>query len=244
MANLRRPKSDGRCIHCRQKLQEKTKDHVFPDSWYPASTPANVQRWTVPSCGPCNGDSGQLENEVFLPLALCINPQKNAAAGLSKKALRAFGIDADGQLSDDEKRIRRGVQAKIFEGAEPYLAEVKPHVLPGLGPHPQAPDNQQLQIFVPDEKLQKVFKKIVRGCEYWFADGRIVEPPYEVNIYVTYDADVPDVVRTFARFGSVYLGPGFRVRRAAAHDEPPTVLYEIVLWDTLKYFGLIDRDGA
>ena len=27
---IRRPKSDGRCIHCRKPLTEVTKDHVFP----------------------------------------------------------------------------------------------------------------------------------------------------------------------------------------------------------------------
>jgi hypothetical protein len=36
---------------------------------------------------------------------------------------------------------------------------------------------------VPGEKLQEVFGKIVRGCEYWLANGRIVEPPYGVAAY-------------------------------------------------------------
>lgn len=237
----KRPKSDGRCIHCRRLLAERTKDHVFPDSWYPASTPTTVQRWTVPSCRVCNGNSGELESEVFVPLALCINPRKIAAAGLSKKALRALGIGAGGKLSGEERRIRQAVLAKVFRGAKPYSPEVKPHVLPGLGPHPEVPENQQLQIFVPGEKLQQVFGKIVRGCEYWLANGRIVEPPYEVKVYFVYDADVPDVVRAFAPFGPVHLGPGLRVRRASAHDEPLTILYEIVLWDTLKFYAVIDR---
>jgi hypothetical protein len=65
-----------------------------------------------------------------------------------------------------------------------------------------------------------------------------------VKIYFVYDADVPDVIRIFAPLGPVHLGPGFRVRRAAAHDEPLAALYEIVLWDTLKFFGAIDRDGV
>src|SRR5580698_10012057 len=102
MANLQRPKSDGRCVHCRLKLQKKTKDHVFPDSWYPASTPGNVQRWTVPSCRQCNKDLGALENEVFVPLAMCIDPRKIAAAGISKRALGSLGVGAGGKLSEKE----------------------------------------------------------------------------------------------------------------------------------------------
>jgi len=50
---------------------------------------------------------------------------------------------------------------------------------------------------------------------------------------------VPDVVRVFAPFGPVYLGPGFRVRRAVAYDEPLAVVYEIVLWNTLKFYAVI-----
>ena len=61
-----------------------------------------------------------------------------------------------------------------------------------------------------------------------------------MKIYFVYDADVPDVVRIFAPFGAVHLGPGFRIRRAAAHAEPLAALYEILLWDTLKFFAVID----
>ncbi len=203
-----------------------------------------MQRWTVPSCRRCNGNSGELENEVFVPLALCGNPLKIAAAGLSKKALRSLGVGVSGDLDDEEKRRRRAVMERVFRDAKPYSPAVQPHVLPGLGPHPEAPHNQQLQIMVPGEKLQEVFGKIVRGCEYWLANGRIVEPPYGVAVYFVHDADVPDVARAFARFGPVHLGPGFRVRRAGAHDEPLTALYEIVLWDTLRFYAVIDRAEA
>src|SRR6516164_1177736 len=84
---FKRPKSDGRCIHCRAKLVSGTKDHVFPDSWYPDSTPKSVQRWTVPSCARCNRESGEFENEAFIRLALCVDPRKEAAKGLAKRAL-------------------------------------------------------------------------------------------------------------------------------------------------------------
>jgi hypothetical protein len=231
--------SDGRCIHCRQVMAKKTKDHVFPDSWYPKSTPAKVQRWTVPSCPSCNHKYGEMENEVFVPLALCVNPRKIAAAGLSKKTLRALGIGSRGELDADEKQKRQATKEKVLRGARPYSPEVQPHVLPGLGPHPEVSQNQQLQILVAGEKLQQVFGKIVRGCEYWLANGRIVEPPCELTVHFVHDADVPDVVRLLGPFGSLHLGPGFRVRRAGAHDEPLAALYEIVLWETLKFYAMI-----
>lgn len=88
---------------------KKRKDHVFPDSWYPESTPANVQRWTVPSCEACNGKFGAMEEEIFVRLELCIDPRRAAAAGISSKALRSFGIGADAGLEEGEKRKREAL---------------------------------------------------------------------------------------------------------------------------------------
>ena len=65
-AIIRRPKGDGRCIHCRETLVEATKDHVFPSSWYPDTTPDEVQRWTAPSCQRCNVESGRLEEDLLV----------------------------------------------------------------------------------------------------------------------------------------------------------------------------------
>ena len=101
----KRPKGDGRCIHCRTPLTNPTKDHVFPSSWYPDSTPANVQRWTAPSCKPCNKKFGVMEEDLLIRLSLCVDPRKQAALGVSKNALRAFGIGVSG-LSEKERRIR------------------------------------------------------------------------------------------------------------------------------------------
>src|SRR5437868_14538801 len=105
---MQRPKSDGKCIHCRKVMAEKTKDHVFPSSWYPDSTPANVQRWTVPSCARCNKDFGAMEEILLVRFGLCVDPRKQAALGIDKKVKRAFGIGVAG-LSDSEKRIRKAL---------------------------------------------------------------------------------------------------------------------------------------
>jgi hypothetical protein len=49
------------CIHCGAAVDETTKDHVFPASWYPETTPEEIQRWTAPSCGACNNRLGSIE---------------------------------------------------------------------------------------------------------------------------------------------------------------------------------------
>jgi hypothetical protein len=235
---IKRPRSDGRCVHCGKTHEKLTKDHVFPDSWYPQSTPGTVQRWTVPSCLPCNRDLGLVEKEVFVRLGLCVNPKKVAATGISKRVILSLGIGAEG-LDDDEKRIRAALKREVLRSAKRFVEEDRPHILPGIGPHPEAPPEQQIQIDIPSDKLYQVAQKIVRGCEYWFSNGRIVDPPYAIDIYFAHQADVPDVVRMFSAFDAFHLGPGFRVRRGAAHDEPLTAIYEVVIWKSLTFYATI-----
>jgi hypothetical protein len=40
-----------------------------------------------------------------------------------------------------------------------------------------------MQLTIRAEDIHVVVKKIVRGCEYWLAGGRIVEPPYEIEVF-------------------------------------------------------------
>jgi hypothetical protein len=159
-----------------------------------------------------------IEKEVFVRLGLCVNPQKVAATGISKRVIRSFGIHAEG-LDEDEARIR--------------------HLLPGIGLHPEAPAGQQLQIDIPADKLYAVSRKIVRGCEYWFSGGRIIDPPYQLDIHFAHDADVPDVVKIFSGFDATHFGPGFRVRRRSVHDDPLSAFYDAVIWDSLRFYATI-----
>lgn len=236
---IKRPKSNGRCIHCLEKLADATKDHVFPQSWYPDTTPDVVQRWTAPSCKRCNGYFGQLEKELLVFFACSIDPTKPAAQGLYERVQRTMGIGVEG-LSEEEKRHRDAQRRKLLNDARPYSADIQPHIIPGLGPHPEAPVSSQMQIKIPAESIYAVVKKIVRGCEYWLADGRIVEPPYGIEVF--FPTETPEDVRklmvAFA-LGRDYLGPGLRIRRAGAQDDPLFALYELVMWDTVTTYASI-----
>jgi hypothetical protein len=50
----RKTKHQGKCVHCLQDPVELTWDHVLPVSWYPTTTPPNLEKWQIPSCWPCN----------------------------------------------------------------------------------------------------------------------------------------------------------------------------------------------
>jgi len=229
----KRPKSDGRCIHCRTLMTKPTKDHVFPSSWYPDSTPPNIQRWTVPSCEHCNKKFGAMEEKLFVRFAMCVDPRKQAASGVWKKARRALGIGVTG-LSESEKRIRKALKDEIIGKAKIYDKSAEASVIPGLGPHVGFPNAPQIQIEIPAHDVHEVAKKILRGCEFWLSDGRIVEPPYELEVFMP--SEIPKELESHLKFGEDYLGPGCRIRRAVPAGESGTAIYEIVVWDTWKLF--------
>lgn len=227
----------ARCVHCLNPAGN-TRDHVFPTSWYPDSTPGEIQRPTAPSCNPCNGKSGNAERHVLERLGLCIDPTKLESAGIAPKALRAVGIGADADLSAKEKTIRSKLKKKLLQQMSPYANVIgKPGVLPGFGPRDEFPKESQIAVSVNAESLKGVCRKIVRGLEYTIAD-RYVEPPYMLDVYFIDDDAAQLVARGFGP-PSLYLGPGFHVQRACSQADPKQVLYRIKIWDTLLVHGSI-----
>ncbi|MFZ0522541.1 MAG: hypothetical protein WAL95_16065 [Candidatus Acidiferrales bacterium] len=213
----------------------ETADHVFPGSWYPDTTSEKVQRWTAPSCAKCNGEFGEKEKQILIRVALCISPAKPEALGMVKRAYRALGIgvtDADA----DEMKIRQALKEEVFKDAQIYSGSPKDNIIPGLGPHPEVPHDQQYEIGISADDLIDVVKKIVRGFEYWLAEGRIIEPPLEIEVFTLHEKDIPPSVKALLEtVDTAELGLGVRVHRGAAVDGSGAVFYELVIWDTMKF---------
>lgn len=236
--NLMSKQDSTRCVHCGEPVAKATRDHVFPDSWYPETTPEEIHRWTAPSCSVCNNKLGSMENKVFSRLAMCVDPRKAEAAGLSAKVMRSLGIGVKG-LGAKEAEHRQRQKLGMLGAIKPYC--VGTETLPGLGPHPESIESEQLRIAIPADLLHEVAKKIVRGCEYVLA-GRIVENPYGIGIYFVHERGVPDqLVRAFQgpSASTTNLGPGFSVARVAAKDEPNAVVYKIIVWGSLVIHAAI-----
>ena len=215
---------------------------MFPASWYPDSTPPNIQRWTVPSCTKCNHKFGAMEEMLFVRFAMCVDPRKQAASGVWNKARRTLGIGVTG-LSESEKRIRKALKDEILGNAKLYDRSDEAHMIPGLGPHAEFPNAPQIQIEIPAAAVHEVAKKIVRGCEFWLADGRIIEPPYELEVHMV--REPPEELLRHLQAGPDYLGPGCQIRRAVPVDEPMSAIYEILVWDTWKlFFSILPPENA
>lgn len=172
-------------------------------------------------------------------IVMCIDPRKPGAAGLWRRARQWIGIGVTG-LTDDEKRHCQALRDKILADSTPLSGDDLGHLLPGLGPHPEAPPGLQRTISISPDMLAAVAKKIVRGCEYWLANGRIIEQSYDIDVLYVGPENLPaSVAQLVAVFGLAHLGPGLRIRRGAAHDDQGAALYEIVVWDSLSFYAAI-----
>jgi hypothetical protein len=113
----------------------------------------------------------------------------------------------------------------------------KPGRIPGLGP----PEDESVQwaIPIPWAGLSIVAKKIARGCEYKLRD-RLVEPPYSVRTSVCDSDVVPEPYASCAKFFD--FGPGCKVRRVFATEDPNVVLHWMSIWDSLHFRVEIDLE--
>lgn len=229
--------TNGRCVHCLQVCDALTADHVIPNSWYPETTPATVQRWTVPSCPRCNRALGQLEQDLLIRLALCVNPKSEAAAGLAARAFRSLGFDTE-ELSNNEKARREKLRAKIRSEMMPQATVAgKPGKILGLGP----PEDQPAEwaIPIPWAGLAIVAEKIARGCEYKIK-GRIVERPYGIRTFVSESGVIQEPYAAFVKCFD--FGPGCSVRRVFAAEDHKVVIYWISIWGSLNLTVHIDLE--
>jgi len=227
-----------RCVHCLKRSDKGTKDHVFPRAWYPDNTPQKVQRWTVPCCSNCNGKFGSLEKKLFTRLALCIDPRKVEASGISKKVIEDLGIGVVG-IKDDEKSHRQAQLVGILKKTARY--EKGMDTFPGFGLHEGFPEDEQTALLIEKELLDPVAKKILRGCEYKLGAGRYIEPPYGLGVSFPNEdsGEMEETKSMLQRIGLTYLGPGFSVQRATVETDAKTVIYKVTVWDTLIIYGYV-----
>lgn len=231
-----------RCVHCLREFEGTTKDHAFPKSWYPDTTPEEVQRWTVPSCLECNNRLSKLEQDLLIRMGLCVDPTLWAARGISAKALRSLGVGVDRELPEREATRRLAKKQSILARLQRYaLEQMGAHVLPGFGPYEGVPAEAQAVVLVPAEELTRVTEKIIRACEYKLGRDRYIEPPYELQVFFPVQEGIDNMRGYLANAEATELGPGLEIRRGAAGDDPLTVLYRLHIWGALTTFGSVLR---
>ena len=233
MAKKNKP-GPGPCVHCLAHFDKRTWDHVFPVSWYPDSTPANLERWKFPACHPCNASYGRMEQDLLLRVGLCLDPATVEASGIPASVLRS--MDPSQARDENDARAREALRRRILGETFIPRPEHMGAVLPGFGPHPGAePD---VAIGLPAEYVDRLAAKVARGLTYVHT-GRLIGSDYRFNVFVD-----PRQGALFEelldKFGRQYeRGPGISVEHAIAHSDPASSIFAFKLWGTLQLWGAV-----
>lgn len=102
----------GKCVHCLKDNVELTSDHLFPKAWYPDAAPKDLEKWQIPSCLECNQRYGKIENDLLGRVALTLDANNPASAGLAEKALPA--INPAGARNEGDAAARDARAKKIW----------------------------------------------------------------------------------------------------------------------------------
>lgn len=230
--------SSGRCVHCLQEVDAITEDHLFPRSWYPTTTPQNLEKWKFPACSPCNRAYGKLEEELRLLLAACVDPRSDAAAGIWAKALDSINPDKARSPADALKRksARRRFLRRVRE-ADPSMTNSS---LPEI--YSDRPKGG-LALVVPAKETHRFIEKLIRGTIY-LTELRYIEDGQEITVSLLKPEHGEPIVRLVKEFGELYdRGPGIRIRKAVAQDAKTNSLFVFDIWDQFRFHGsVMDRE--
>jgi hypothetical protein len=231
MAKKHKP-GPGPCVHCLAQVEKRTWDHLFPISWYPDSTPDNVERWKFPACEPCNAAYGQLEQDLLVRAGLCLDPALLQASGIPDKALRA--LKPEHAKGEKDRRAREARLRRVLDETFPMRPEYAQGVLPGFGPRPGA---LPIGIGVSPHALKRLVEKVARGLTY--RRGHLIGPEYRIDMMVD-----PQQGAIFdgllLKFGKrEERGPGISLAYAIPHDDSYASIFSLLLWGTLQLWGVV-----
>jgi hypothetical protein len=234
MAKKHKP-GPGPCVHCLRAVEKRTWDHLFPVSWYPDTTPPNLERWKFPACEPCNAEYGKLEQDILLCAGLCLDPENPHARGVVERVRRS--ITPDLAKGEKDRRAREACLSSLRERMFPIGPEHRNSLLSGFGPHPGA--EPEMGIGVLATSLERFVVKIARGLTYLRAGELLLGPEYEVKVFhdpqqgAIYDPPL----RKFGQNDE--LGPGISVSHDAARSDQRASLFSVCFWGTWRMWGVV-----
>lgn len=231
------------CIHCLKYFENLTRDHIFPESWYPDSTPQNEEKWVAPSCLNCNNKLGKIEEDAYKKLALSVSKDDIAMSGVPEKLARLYNpLTAKDERDKNRKisNIKKIIPDIIRPDNIPINAFMK-----NCGSK-EGDTGKSYAIYVPFQILNSFADKVIRGLEFKIrnklidSDIRKIECVYSSvgieNIASTQIRELSNILNTNGI--KVDRGPGFVVRHAVEFD---TSLYHITIWGKIEIWGSVSN---
>ena len=226
------------CLYCLNEHSKLTRDHVFARSWYPDSTPPNIEKWEVPSCDACNNRFSQLEDDVRRWLAMCLDRSQPAAAGIVEKAFRS--IDPNSGRSQTDGEIRHRKKIKLFQELHELDKMPSQGVLSSFRNNWE--EGSRMAILIPAEELDELVKKWVRGMHYITVD-RMLPLNALIEVLHLQENAAREAFKNVIPYATRYDGgPGIQVIRATAEEPGEAVSwYAIELWQQFKVYAYVEE---
>jgi hypothetical protein len=225
----------GRCVHCLSENVPRTWDHIFPRSWYPDTTPANLYKWQAPACFACNNRLGQIEQELLRGLAMCLDPNNPASASVTRSVLRSMQPSA---TDDDREKQRREQVGRRFTATLVHGKKIPAEAAEvNHSTEVKLPKSERTAVTLPVGHVHTWLEKTVRGMLHYHGQ-RFVEPSYAFDFmpFLTRKA-LAGFEESMAGLGVTYVnGPGIAVRMGVAAEDEISSVFVIQLWEQL-YMG-------
>ncbi len=164
-----RGRAAGRYVHCLRGPLARTWDRVFSRSWYSDSTARDVAKWKIPACERCNKLYSSLEEEMLTLLALCVDPDIAATAGMAEWVLRSLDPTRAKNVRDAKHREaqRWRVLARTMTGD----AIPQSRHFPGISGRTAGRGASDHAFSIPVNHFRGLTQKIVRGIFTWRVAG-------------------------------------------------------------------------
>lgn len=223
------------CVHCGLN-SANTKDHWLPLSWYPAGSPPDVEKWSFPSCHKCNHELGKVEERLRSRLALGLDPSDEVAQGILPSVKRD---DPKHGRNERDTALRQAKREKLMRELLRAAAVPSYSILPGLGPHHEAPSEDQVATLISAPDLEAFVTKQVRGLTY-LQLGRRIEVSHEIKMRLLAPQDSWVFNDRLAKFGvDIDRRPAIYARVARTKEDSVSALYEFVIWGALSIHAYV-----
>jgi hypothetical protein len=233
---MSRPPGPGQCVHCYETVETRNWDHVLPVSWYPDSTPTNMEKWKVPSCANCNKEYGKLERELLGTIGLCLDASDPEISSVVDKALS--GIDPERASCRKDRRAREREREKLLGKIQRIKEVPEESVYPNF--EARRDGEEYITLPVPKDGIERMARKIVKGVLYK-ERGMFLDDGYVINTYVLHDVAAQEIVNLISKNGEeLNRGAGLSVVRATLPDDPRSGLYAITVWKKLKFYAVVE----
>jgi hypothetical protein len=233
---MAKPPGPGKCVHCLAEVAERDWDHVFPISWYPDTTPPDLEKWKIPSCVPCNHGYSKIEGDFRDRVGLCLDPENPASRSIVQAAMRSIDAERGRDPVDAQRRLLRA--RKLMSQALYGTQIQEENVYPGVPRREDIPAEDRVGILIPADYFPRMAHKIARIHEHKF-----IEPPYVIDFYPPVEANVILFEQLLSEFGATYdRGPGLVVQRAVTVDEEFSSIFKITFWEQFVMLASITRD--